>query len=132
MQEKGRFLRFAAIVIILIGGGAVSLRAQDVSVAGEWELVAGTQKGSVAWKVVFAQSGETLEVIMTGPRGNDVRGQGTLRRDAIEWSVRMSASQGEFDVVYKGIVTGDAMTGEVKRGNMGTAEWSAKRKTPVQ
>jgi hypothetical protein len=130
MQRTTHSITSVALAIALIPAGAAALRAQDISVAGEWELVAGTQKGDVTWKVAFVQAGETLEVTMTGPRGNEVRGQGTLNEDAIEWSIRVSTPRGEIDIVYKGVVAGDAMTGEVNRGNLGTAGWSAKRKAP--
>lgn len=121
--------RFLGIGVLLLATSMFSLRAQDISLAGEWELIAGTKKGDVTWKVVFAQTGESLEVTMTGPRGHENKGKGTLKGDAIEWSVRVSTPRGEMDVAYKGVVAGDTMTGEVKRGNIGTAEWSAKRKT---
>jgi hypothetical protein len=120
--------RFLGIGALLFAASLFSFQARDASVAGEWELVAATQKGDVIWKVVFAQTGEDLEVTMTGPRGNSVQGRGTLKGDAIEWSVRVTSPRGEMDIVYKGTVTGDAMAGEVTRGNIGTAEWSAKRK----
>ncbi|MBP1660868.1 MAG: hypothetical protein H6P95_2060, partial [Candidatus Aminicenantes bacterium] len=54
--------------------------------------------------------------------------KGTLKGDAIEWSIRVSSPRGEMDIVYKGTVAGDTMAGEVARGNMGTSQWSAKRK----
>jgi hypothetical protein len=31
-------------------------------------------------------------------------------------------------MAYKGVVEGDTMSGEVRRGNIGTAAWTAKRK----
>ncbi len=121
--------KLLGISVCLLALSVPALRAQDVSVAGEWELVASTKKGDVNWSVVLGQTGETLEVTMTGPHGNSVKGVGKLKGDAIEWSVRVSTPRGEMSVTYKGIVAGDAMTGEVKRGNYGTAEWSAKRKS---
>ncbi len=123
--------RFLGIGALLLATAVFSLPAQEVSVAGEWELVAVTQKGDVTWKVVFAQTGESLEATMTGPRGNEVKGQGTLKGDAIEWTIRASTPRGDIDIVYKGVVEGDAMKGEVKRGTLGTAAWSAKRKAPL-
>jgi hypothetical protein len=129
-RRKKMTRKFLGIGVLLMAASLLSLRAQDISVAGEWELVAGTQKGDVTWKVVFAQTGEALEVTMTGPKGNAVMGKGTLKGDAIEWGIRVSTPRGEIDIVYKGVVAGDAMTGEVNRGNLGTAGWSAKRKAP--
>jgi hypothetical protein len=121
--------KLLGISLCLLALPALALRAQDASVAGEWDLVAASKKGDMNWKVVFAQTGETLEVTMTGPQGNSIKGQGTLKGDAIEWTLQVSTPRGEMEIAYKGIVTGDAMKGEVKRGNLGTAEWSAKRKT---
>ena len=128
MRKADRRWIPAVLVFALIVGGAAALQAQDASVAGDWELAAKTQRGEVIWSVVIAQSGESLEVTMTGPRGNSVKGAGTLKGDAIEWSIKVSTPRGEMDVVYKGVVTGDTMAGEVARGAAGTSEWSAKRK----
>lgn len=122
--------RFLGMAALFLASSLCALPAQSVSVDGEWELVAGTQKGDVTWKVVFVQTGEDLVATMTGPRGNEVKGKGTIKRDAIEWSIRVSTQRGDIDVVYKGVVTGDEMAGEVNRGNLGTAKWSAKRNTP--
>jgi hypothetical protein len=118
-----------ALGFALISAGGAALRAQDASAAGEWELVAATQKGEVTWKVIFTQTGESLDVSMTGPRGYEVMGKGTLKGDAIEWSIRVNSPRSEMDIVYKGTVAGDTMAGEVTRGNMGSSQWSAKRNT---
>jgi hypothetical protein len=121
--------KFLGIGALLFAASLYSLQAQDPSAAGEWELVAATQKGEVTWKVIFTQAGESLDVSMTGPRGYEVMGKGTLKGDAIEWSIRVNSPRGEMDIVYKGTVAGDTMAGEVTRGNMGNSQWSAKRKT---
>ncbi len=121
--------RILGIGVCLLAFSALALRAQDVSVTGEWDLVAASKKGDVNWKVVFVQTGETLEVTMTGPQGNSIKSPGTLKGDAIEWTLKVSTPRGEMEIAYTGVVAGDAMKGEVKRGNIGTAEWSAKRKT---
>lgn len=121
--------KLLGISLCLLALSTLALRAQDVTVAGEWDLVAATKKGDVNWKVVFAQSGGILEVTMTGPQGNSIKGQGTLKGDAIEWTLQVSTPRGDMEISYKGVVAGDAMKGEVKRGTLGTAEWYAKRKT---
>ena len=121
--------RFLGTVAFFLATSLCAIPAQAVSVDGEWDLVAATKKGDVNWKVVFVQTGEILEVTMTGPQGNSIKGQGTLKGDTVEWSILVSTPRGEMDIAYKGVVAGDAMTGEVKRGDLGTAKWSAKRKT---
>jgi hypothetical protein len=99
-----------------------------LSVAGEWALTTKTKQGDVAWKVVFAQDGEALSVTMTGPKGKDVKGGGTLKGDRIEWSVKVPTPRGEMNVFYAGTVQGEEMSGEVQRGNLGKSDWAAQKK----
>ncbi len=106
----------------------LSLMAQQVSVDGEWELVIQTRNGDVTWKVVFTREGESLTVAMTGPRGGEAKGTGTLKEKTIAWTVKVATPRGELEMAYKGVVEGDTMSGEVRRGNIGTAAWTAKRK----
>jgi len=119
-----RLARVSAAVLALF----ISLVAQQVSVDGEWELAAQTRNGDVTWKVVFTQEGESLTVAMTGPRGGETKGTGTLKEKIIEWTVKVATPRGELEMAYKGVVEGDTMSGEVRRGNIGTAAWTAKRK----
>ena len=119
-----RLARVSAPVLALF----ISLVAQQVSVSGEWDLVAQTRNGDVTWKVVFTQEGESLTVAMTGPRGGEAKGTGTLKEKIIEWTVKIATPRGELEMAYKGVVEGDTMSGEVRRGNIGTAAWTAKRK----
>jgi hypothetical protein len=119
-----RLARVSATVLALF----ISLVAQQVSVDGEWELAAQTRNGDVTWKVVFTQEGESLTVAMTGPRGGETKGTGTLKEKIIEWTVKVATPRGELEMAYKGVVEGDTMSGEVRRGNIGTAAWTAKRK----
>ena len=73
------------------------------------------------WKVVFTQEGESLTVAMTGPRGGEAKGTGKLKEKIIEWTVKIATPRGELEMAYKGVIEGDTMSGEVRRGNIGTA-----------
>ena len=115
-------------VLFVVLALPLSLMAQQVSVSGEWELVTQTRNGDVTWKVVFTQEGESLTVAMTGPRGGEAKGTGTLKEKIIEWTVKIATPRGELEMAYKGVVEGDTMSGEVRRGNIGTAAWTAKKK----
>lgn len=128
-MERLKFLITMALSVVLAFLALfISLAAQQVSVEGEWELVAQTRNGDVTWKVVFIQEGESVTVTMTGPRGGETKGTGTLKETTIEWTVKVATPRGELDMAYKGVVEGDMMSGVVRRGNMGTAAWTAKRK----
>lgn len=125
-MERLKFLIPTALFVVL--ALPLSPMAQQVSVDGEWELVAQTRNGDVTWKVVFTQEGESLTVAMTGPRGGETKGTGTLKETTIAWTVKVGTPRGELEMAYKGVVEGDTMSGEVRRGNIGTAAWTAKRK----
>lgn len=117
-----------AIALSVVLALPLSLMAQQVSVEGEWELVAQTRSGEVAWQVVFTQEGESLTVTMTGPKGGVTKGTGTLKETTIEWTVKLSTPKGELEMAYKGVVEGDIMAGVVRRGKTGTSAWTAQRK----
>jgi hypothetical protein len=105
------------------------LFGRAVSVDGEWELTTKTKQGEVTWKVLFVQEGESLNVTMTGPKGKEIKGSGTLKEDRIEWSVKVPTPRGDMNIAYAGSVQGETMAGEVQRGNLGKSEWAA-RKSP--
>ena len=123
---KIRFFLLAAALIVLgpLGGAA----SQEVQLDGEWELRTQAQQNEVTWKVVFKRTGEALEVTMTGPRGNEFLGSGTLKGQDIEWSVKRATPQGERTLTYRGRVEGDLMSGEVQVGRLRSFPWEAKRK----
>ena len=106
---------------------APCLSGRAVSVEGEWELTTKTKQGDVTWKVLFVQAGETLNVTMTGPKGKEFKGNGTLKEDRIEWSVKLPTPKGDMNVTYAGLVQGETMAGDVQRGNLGKSEWTARK-----
>jgi len=108
---------------------APCLSGRAVSVDGEWELTTKTKQGDVTWKVLFVQEGESLNVTMTGPKGKEIKGSGTLKEDRIEWSVKVPTPRGDMNITYAGSVQGETMAGEVQRGDLGKSEWAA-RKSP--
>jgi len=107
---------------------AMLLKADEVDVTGDWELTVKTPRGEMTSDVKFVQEGENLTVTMTGPRGDEITGQGTVKGNEIEWSITRSTPRGEMTSTYKGKVEGDTMTGEVQMGQFGSSEWRAVRK----
>jgi hypothetical protein len=117
-----------ALVLLFCAGAGLTI-AQDIKLDGEWELTTQAQQNEVVWKVVFKLTGEALEVTMTGPRGNEYTGSGTLKGQEIEWSVKRPTPQGERTLTYRGRVEGDRMSGEVQVGRLRSFPWEAKRKS---
>jgi hypothetical protein len=126
MEEKMKKMcsLLAMFSLLLI---PVLLAAQDVNVTGDWEMTTQSPRGERTSDVHFDQDGEKLTVTMQ-MRGEEVTAEGTVKGNAIEWSVTRSTQRGEFTITYKGTVESDTMSGEAAMGDFGTMEWSAKKK----
>jgi len=111
----------------LLGGFGLALQ-ENANVAGVWELsMEMGERGPMTQEMTISQDGEKIEVTMKSPRGES-KGAGTVKGNAIEWSITRTTPRGEMTSTYKGIVEGDKMSGEVAMGPMGSVKWTADRK----
>ena len=102
---------------------------KPADVSGVWELTTqGTPQGDMTADVTFVQDKEAIKVSMTGPQGMEMKGEGTVKGQDVEWTVTISGGMGEFVLVYKGKIDGETMSGEVQAGNFGSFPWTAKKK----
>lgn len=115
---------FTLSILVLM---TISLSALDVNVTGDWEITMTTPRGERTQDIHFEQKGEKLTATWTG-RGGEVTAEGTVKGNEIEWSLNRSRGGREFIMTYKGKIEGDTMSGEVQMGDMGSFEWTAKRK----
>lgn len=106
----------------------LGLAAQNADVSGDWQLTMQTPRGEMTMDMSIVQDGEKITVTMAGMRGGEATGEGTIKGNAIEWTITRSTQRGEFTSVYKGTVEGDTMSGTVEMGTFGTQEWTAKKK----
>ena len=121
-----RHLLFWAIFVFM--SCAVLAGAQATDVSGEWELTITTPRGDMTMTAKFTQDGEKLTVNMVGPRGGESKGEGTIKGNAIQWSVTRTAQDGtEVTVTYKGTVEGTTMSGTAENPR-GTVDWKATKK----
>lgn len=124
-MKKTCFLAAVALTLGLLVGFSL---AQATDVSGEWDFTLQTPRGERTSTIKIAQDGEKITVTMPGFRGGEVTGEGTIKGNAVEWTITRSTPQGEFTVTYKGTVEGTTMSGTAEMGQMGTMEWSAKKK----
>jgi hypothetical protein len=103
-------------------------QAKDVNIAGAYDMVTQTPNGDMPGEVTFTQEKETLKVTMTGPQGMPLSGEGTIKEGAVQWSVTISGSNGDFTIYFKGKVDGEKISGEVQAGDFGTFTWFATKK----
>jgi hypothetical protein len=114
--------------LLVLASLALFIQAQGTDVSGEWDFTMKTPRGERTSVIKFVQEGEKITVTMQGFRGGEVTGEGTIKGNEIEWAVTRSTQRGEFTVTYKGTVEGDLMSGTAEMGQMGTMEWTAKKK----
>lgn len=116
---------FALSILFLL---VVSLNALEADVTGDWEITITTQRGERIRSMHIDQEGEKITVTMEGMRGGEMKGEGTVKGNEIEWTVTMETQRGEFSISYSGKIEGDTMSGEAQMGDFGTMEWTAKKK----
>lgn len=119
-------IKTLALGMLILAG--LSLFALAVDVSGTWEMTAQTQRGDWNSEMKIQQDGEKITVTMEGFQGNEMKGEGTLKENKVEWTVSISTQRGEFSITYTGTVEGDTMSGEAAMGDMGSMEWTAKKK----
>lgn len=107
---------------------ALTFAAGGADITGVWEMTIQIPQGDQTVEATFTQEGETLKVSMEGPQGTPMEGEGTIKENAVEWVVTISAPMGEFTLFFAGKVDGETMAGEVQMGDFGAAGWSAKKK----
>jgi hypothetical protein len=108
---------------------ALSLSALYADVTGDWEMTTQGRRGSRTQDMHFEQKGEKVTVTWSNPRsGDEMKAEGTIKGNEIEWTVTRETPRGEFTITYKGTVKGDTMTGTRQMGEMGSSEWTAKKK----
>jgi len=124
MSKRSRIVLalFAWLSFVLLAS------AQTADVSGDWELIIQSPRGEMTSTAKFVQDGEKLTVTMTGPRGRDTTGEGTIKGNAVQWSVTRTGPEGdEFTVKYSGTVDGSAMSGTAETPR-GSVNWKATKK----
>ena len=124
------------IAVITLMLFPVMLFGQDIDLTGDWEMTTESPRGERTQTIHIEQDGETLTVTMTGGMGRrggqggggEITAEGMIQGNKVEWSFTRNTPRGEFTTKYTGTVEGDTMSGQVDRGQRGTAPWSAKRK----
>ena len=97
------------------------------SIAGLWDITVESPMGRDAMQTRFEQSGERLSGVMR-TAGADVPLQGNVTGEAIRFDMSLDVRGQPLKLEYAGTVRGDAMTGTVQFGPMGTGNFSGVRR----
>jgi hypothetical protein len=123
-----RKMSLAIVGVLALAALGVPAHAGQADVSGTWELVIQTRHGEMTSTVQFVQDGEKLKVSMTGPRGRETNGEGSIKGGDIQWTIVRVTSKGERTVVYKGTVQDGTMSGQADISDGRSAPWKAVKR----
>ncbi len=118
----------------LVSGIALAMAA---NITGTWEMTTVSQRGERKQDITFKQDGEKLAVSMMMPgRGGaeptEIKGEGTVKGNDIEFKITRTTQRGEFTTTYKGTIVDDTHLKGTQSMNMGgqemTSDWTAVKK----
>jgi hypothetical protein len=105
--------------------------AQDapkkVDVTGAWEMTVDSPQGTMTLTVNYKQNGEALTGNHVSEMG-DMPLKGTIKGSDLEYTLSLDMGGQQMTIVHKGKVDGDTIKGTAALGDMGTMNWTAKRK----
>ena len=101
--------------------------APKPGVTGTWVLTVESPMGTRDSDAMFTQNGEQLSGKVVSPRGETPL-TGSVKGDAIAFSININVQGTDLQIDYSGTVTGDTMGGTVQFGSFGDGKWTGKRK----
>jgi hypothetical protein len=123
----------AMLVVLVLFAGAGSIvragQAGNVDVSGVWAFVVESAAGTGMPTVTITQRGDNL----TGHYSSQLLGEaelvGTIKAQAIEFTVSADVQGTKVELKYSGTVGGkDSMKGKLSAGELGDGTFTAKRK----
>jgi hypothetical protein len=120
---------FILLLAVLFTG---ILAVAAVNLTGNWEFSMTTQRGPMNSDLKIVQTGDKLEVTMTRTnaqgQATETKGTGTVKDNAVEFSITRTTQRGEMTTVYKGTIVDDnTITGKVEMGQT-SVDWKATKK----
>jgi len=115
------------ILTLLVPVAAAGRQDKPADVAGNWAISLDIGGNTVTPSVTFQQDGETL----TGTYHSQVLGEqkltGTIKGNAITFSITASFEGNNVKVTYTGTVDKTTMKGTVSLGDLGDGTFTAKK-----
>jgi hypothetical protein len=111
------------------------LRAQvptppkTLDVAGNWTVTMKSPQSVIIMTMdaTFTQDKDVIKVSMFAPTGVEMKGEGTIKGQELQWTMANITKPGDISLGFKAKLDGDSMTGEVQMGDLGTVTFSAKK-----
>jgi len=125
-------------LMVLLAILVTGVLAMAANITGTWEMTTVSQRGGEQKRdVTFKQEGEKLTVswMQPGRGGGDpveIKGEGTVKGNDVEWKITRTTQRGEMTTLYKGTIVDDTHMKGTQTMNMGgqdmTSDWTAVKK----
>ena len=111
----------SVLALLFFSLAVLAVYAGDSFIDGNWEIVISSDHGDFGKVMKFEQDGESLKVSY-----DDQVGEGTIKEDKVEWSIKLITPMGDLDTVFRGKINDKEMSGEVEM--MGSSmDWNGKK-----
>ena len=126
-------IRWAAAVVLMalavVGASPQTMAQAKVDVTGAWLFDVTTDAGTGTSNVTFKQDGEKLTGHYSGSTLGEAELTGTVKGQAINFTLTVNVQGNSLDVAYTGTVESkDAMKGSLTITAIGNGTFTAKRK----
>lgn len=115
-----------AAATTMAGPAAPASPAPAGNITGTWNGTVETSQGTGSPTFTFKQEGEKLTGTYKGQLG-EAPLTGTLKGNDISFSFKLNFQGEEFTLTYTGKVEGNNMKGKAMLGQLGEANWTAKK-----
>ena len=115
------------------GGGGADAASAVMQIAGQWEMTVNTPQGANASTVTITQNGSEFGGAMVSEIGRLEISNGRIDGRRLTWTSTLTMSGQTIPLSFDGSLDGergDAMSGTVQLGPMGSATFTARKTTP--
>ena len=131
MKQTARWMTLLVAITLVCGGGTVVGAGQGakVDVTGNWIFTVESALGTSNPTLTFKQDGEKLTGQYSSPLMGETKLTGTVKGQAIEFTVSATVQDMPIELKYAGTVESrDSMKGTLTAGEFGGGTFTAKRK----
>jgi imidazolonepropionase-like amidohydrolase len=104
--------------------------AEPTDVGGTWDLSMSTPQGSNQATLTLAQSGASITGQLTSEMGSAAVDNGEVAGNSVSWSTTMTMGGQSMTITFHGDVEGNRMRGSAEIPGMGSASFTAQKRTP--
>jgi imidazolonepropionase-like amidohydrolase len=109
-------------------GAAAGGPAADIG--GTWDVSVSTPQGSNQATMTVSQSGSSFTGQVTSEMGSAAVNDGQVSGNSVNWTITLSMGGQSMTITFRGDVEGNRMTGSAEIPGMGSASFSAQKRTP--